>query len=257
MKTMKLNILIILILIPVLSLSAQEYKVSAPANGRVILKNFSGRLPVEGYKGNEIIITSESGEFETPERAKGLKPLYSSGTDNSGIGISVEKEGQNVNITCLLPFTRGTDYAIKVPENLAVEIESGCENSNNISVSNLKGEIVIKNCHDINLKEISGPVVLSSIAGNINVDFGSFPINKPCSINSVSGDVDVILPQKAEVQVELSTIQGSFYSDFDVKQTEKDLRRIGGNRMSFDLNGGGFKFDITTVTGNIYLRKGK
>lgn len=257
MKTIKLNILIILILLPVLSLSGQEFKVAAPANGRVILKNFSGELPVEGYKGNEIIISSASGKAETPERAKGLKPIYSSGTDNSGIGVSVEKEGSNVNITCLLPFTRNANYSIKIPENISVEIESGCENSNHISITNMNNEIVIKNCHDIDLKNITGPVVLSSISGNINVDFGSFSANKPSSINSVSGDIDVTIPQKAEAQIELSTINGSFYSDFEVKQAEKNLKRIGGSQMSFDLNGGGFKFDITTVTGNIYLRKGK
>lgn len=246
-----------LILVPVLSLSAQDYKIAAPANGRVILKNFSGDLPVEGYNGKEIIISSSSGKLETPERAKGLKPVYPSGPDNSGIGVSVEKDGSNVNITCLIPFTRSAGYSIKVPENLAVEIESGCENSNQISVTNMRSEIVIKNCHDIDLKAVTGPVVLSTISGDINIDFGSYSANKPSSINSISGDIDITLPEKTEAQVELSTINGSFFSDFEVKQTDKNLNRIGGNQLSFDLNGGGFKLDITTVTGNVYLRKGK
>jgi hypothetical protein len=34
------------------------------------------------------------------------------------------------------------------------------------------------------------------------------------------------------------------------------MKKIGGNDMNYSLNGGGFKFNIGTVSGNIYLRKG-
>ena len=38
--------------------------------------------------------------------------------------------------------------------------------------------------------------------------------------------------------------------------TQKNLKKVGGNKLNFPLNGGGFKFSIATVSGNIYLRKG-
>lgn len=236
-------------------LAAQEYKIEA-SSGKVIFKNFSGDLPIEGYQGNQIVISSGNEQVTTPERAKGLKPVYPAGTDNTGMGLSAVKTGNTVTITCLLPFGRGTGYTIRVPENLSVELESSCEYANNVNVTGLKNEIVIKTCHNIDLKNITGPVVLSSISGDINVAFGSSLSDKPSSINAISGDVDITLPSKAPVSIGMSTINGGFYSDFDIAETQKNMKRIGGSNLDFDLNGGGFKFDVVTVTGNVYLRKG-
>jgi hypothetical protein len=54
----------------------------------------------------------------------------------------------------------------------------------------------------------------------------------------------------------MGTINGGFYSDFDISDSQKDMKRVGGNHLNASLNGGGFKFSIETVNGNIYLRKG-
>lgn len=258
MKNYRFGILMILLMLSVQILVAQNYKVAAPSgkDGKLVLKNFSDDLPIEGYTGNTIEITSSEGQLNPPERAKGLKAIYPSGTDNTGVGVSVEKEGNNVIITCLIPFTKHSAYSFKVPDNLAVEIESGCENSTNISVTGMKNEIAIKTCHDVDLKNITGPVVISSISGDINVAFSQTVSDKPSSINAISGDVDLTIPAKSPLNVELSTINGGFFSDFEISQTEKELRRIGGNNIDFTLNGGGPKFSIVTVSGNVYLRKG-
>jgi lia operon protein LiaG len=258
MKTMKIGILSILLLSTIGLASAQEYKaaVQNTKDTRLILKDFNGLLPIEGYAGNEIIITSTEGKLEIPEKAKGLKAIYPSGSDNTGIGLDVQKNGNQVIVTCLIPFTRNGEYKVKVPDNVAIEITSGCERSNNISVSDLKGEIDVKNCQDITLKNVSGPLVLSTIGGNIDVTFGSLNSEKPFSVNSISGDVDITLPAKTGTNLEMHTVNGGIYSDFDFAEMQKDLKRVGGNNMSFPLNGGGFKFSITTVSGNIYLRKG-
>lgn len=260
MKNFRLLISASMLILITLNLAAQDYRIAAPAgkDGKVILKNFSGDLPIEGYQGNEIVVTSSSGKFEPPARAKGLKPIYSAGTDNTGMGLSVEKEGNIVRINCLLPFTRGADFSMKIPENLAVELESGCEYNNNVTVTGMKNEIVIKTCHNIDLQNITGPVVLSSISGDINIGFSSTISDRQSSINSISGDVDITLPAKTPVTIDMSTIQGGFYSDFEITETQnqKNMKRIGGNNLNFNLNGGGFKFDVVTVTGNVYLRKG-
>jgi DUF4097 and DUF4098 domain-containing protein YvlB len=143
-----------------------------------------------------------------------------------------------------------------VPDNLALEFTSGCERSNDISVKNMKNEIDVKSCHDIELKDVTGPLVLSTISGDIDITFSSINSVKSSSVNSISGDIDITIPLKTATNLELRTVSGGFYSDFDFTETQKDLRKVGGNELSFPLNGGGFKFSIGTVSGNIYLRKG-
>jgi len=259
MKTIKISLITLFIIITAGSLSAQEYKIPVQnsKDGRLILKDFNGLLPVEGYSGNEIIITATSENLVPPAKAKGLKPIYPSGTDNTGIGIDVQKIDNLITVTCLIPFTQDGDYKIRVPENIALEFSSGCERSNDISVKNMKNEIDIKSCHDIKLSDVTGPLVLSTISGNIDITYSSINPVKSSSVNSISGDIDITLPEKTATDLELRTVTGGLYSDFDFTDTQKNLKKVGGNEMNFQLNGGGFRFSIGTVSGNIYLRKGK
>jgi lia operon protein LiaG len=259
MKTMKTSIIALIMLLSAGVLSAQEYKVTVanPKDTRLVLKDFSGALPIEGYAGADIVITAVDGEFTPPEKAKGLKPIYPAGSDNTGIGLDVQKSDNRIVITCLMPFTRHGEYKMKVPESMSIELSSGCERNNDVNVKNMKGEIDIETCHDIKLEDVTGPLVLSTISGNIDVTYSTINTTKSSSVNSISGDVDITLPVKTATNLDLSVISGAIYSDFDFSDSQKNLKKIGGNETNFSLNGGGFKFSIGSVSGNIYLRKGQ
>ena len=147
MNSIKRTIIALLLIMPALCISAQSFKVAAPtgSDALLVLKGFSGDMPVEGYAGTEIEIKTEAEKITAPERAKGLKAIYPAGTDNSGIGVQVDKKGNVTTITCLIPFTRRSEYSFRIPENLAVSIESGCENDNNITIS---GQIGRASCRE-------------------------------------------------------------------------------------------------------------
>jgi lia operon protein LiaG len=261
-KTMKTKMIFtgsIFALLMAGSISAQEYKVTVDnaKSGKLSLNNFSGDLKIEAYTGNEILFSPAGGEEMTvPERAKGLKPVYGGGVDNTGVGLSVEKNGSNVSVTCLLPFTNSHEYTIKVPENMSIEVKSECQNNNDIYINGMKNEIEIQSCQSIKLKGVSGPLVLSTISGDIEVTFDNIATGKPFSINSISGEIDITLPAKIAADIEMNSVSGRMYSDFDFSDKSKDMNQIGGNELNTKLNGGGAKFSIVTVSGNIYLRKG-
>ncbi len=256
---MKISLIALLIFCTAGIISAQEFKITTTnsRDTRVILKDFSGQLPIEGYNGTDIIITSTSEDLTPPEKAKGLKPVFPAGTDNTGIGLDVEKTDNVISITCLLPFTRDGEYKMKVPENLSIELSSGCERNNDVTVKNMKNEIDLKTCHDIKLENVTGPLVLSTISGNIDITYSNINSAKSSSVHSVSGDIDITLPVKTATDLELNVVSGAIYSDFDFSESQKNLKKIGGNETNFALNGGGFKYSIGSVSGNIYLRKGQ
>jgi hypothetical protein len=237
---------------------AQDYKVPVdnPSGKTLQLDNFSGKLTINGYSGNEIIVTPAGKIDPPPDRAKGLKPVFSNGTDNTGVGLNIENEGDRVIINCLIPFTAPKEYTIQVPESMSLSISSKCENSSDLYISRMKSEIEVQSCHSVDLDQVSGPLVLSTIAGNINVKFGIVNTSKPFSINTVSGEIDITMPSRLAADIDLGTVTGSMYSDFDFNQNSKDLNRVGGNHLNYKMNGGGTKFSIVTVSGNIYLRKG-
>jgi len=260
---MKKNYFVLIFSVLILAANAtlaQDYKIPVEnsKSGKLSLINFQGDLPIEGYNGSEIIITSSANRVVShPERAKGLKPIYPGGTDNTGLGLSVEKNGNQVTIQCLLPLTVRGEYKIKVPDNLALKIESGCERSNNISIQNTKNEIEIKNCQSISLKNVTGPLVLSTISGDIDIVYNTINTDKPISINSVSGEIDISLPEKTAANLEMKTITGIIYSDFDFPNDKTTMKQIAGSTVKYALNGGGVDLKIMSVSGNIYLRKGK
>ena len=99
MKTFKTSFIALIFILGTGIVSAQEYKIAVanPKEGRLVLKDFNGTLPIEGYNGTEIIITSKSGEFSPPEKAKGLKPIYPAGSDNTGIGLRCSEDRKYYN----------------------------------------------------------------------------------------------------------------------------------------------------------------
>ena len=73
MKTMKIATILVLSFLCTGILSSQEFKIpfQNSKDGKLILRNFIGTLPIEGYSGNDIIITSASPAetFNPPEKA--------------------------------------------------------------------------------------------------------------------------------------------------------------------------------------------
>ena len=258
MKKMKYIFSLFVLLAAVKWSHAQEYKVATENNkeAKLTLLDFNGELPIEGYSGNEIIVVPTHGHFETPERAKGLKPVYGGGTDNSGIGIYMEKNGNSITLRCLVPFTQDASYKLRVPENMALKIERDCARSGETTIQNIKNEIEMKGCHEVTLKNVTGPLVVSTISGGINVVFTEIQKDKPIYLSAISGDVDVTLPAKSPVDLEMSTVSGNMYSDFDLTATNKDMHRVGGGNLKAQLNGGGTSLKLKDISGNIYLRKG-
>ena len=120
-----------------------------------------------------------------------MKPIYPAGTDNTGIGLDVQKIDNLITVTCLIPFTQDGEYKIRVPENMAIELSSGCERNNDIEIKGMKNEIDIENCHDIKLDNVTGPLVLSTISGNIDITYSTINTTKSSSVNSISGDIDI------------------------------------------------------------------
>lgn len=95
-------------------------------------------------------------------------------------------------------------------------------------------------------------VVVETINGNITVT------GKLTSIKakSISGFVDVAVSPQLKADLRLSTITGTMYSDLDLSTEDKNLKHVGGSRVAKELNGGGKPFELETISGDIFLRKG-
>jgi hypothetical protein len=213
-------------------------------------------ISIEGYDGSEVIIRNKDYKAP-PERAKGLRPLYGAGQDNTGIGLSVEESNGILKI--VQASVSDGEFEVKVPNNVRVMIEEVNWGGGDIRVRDHEGEIEIKSkTGDIDLQNITGPVIASSTSGNVDVTFSGVSDENPTSISVVSGYIDVTMPASSKADLRLNSISGEIYTnlDLDLKANKDDLKLLGGGRkVESTLNGGGVAMDLKTISGDIYLRK--
>ncbi|MEM6841833.1 MAG: DUF4097 family beta strand repeat-containing protein [Bacteroidota bacterium] len=237
---------------------SQEYRAPMSANTiRLVLHNTE--VSVEGYDGNELVVNARGYEAP-PKRADGLRPLYSGGTDNSGIGLSINEK--NDQVTVLKVGRNDVDYEFKVPKNTTVIVEELNFSGEDLKMKNLSGEIEVKTTSsDIDLDNVTGPIIANSVSGDVEIKFSQVNQQKPCSITIVSGDVDISMPAQTQANLKLGSVSGEVYTNFDIAMDEQEggnveLVRIGmGKPIKGTINNGGVDMQVKTVSGNIYLRK--
>ena len=262
MNTLNKILIICFLITGVSNLNAQKLNFDIKTGDQVCITNVLGEIKVEEHSGSEIIVETNY-KKQIPARAKGLKAIYSNGLDdNTNIGINSSKEGKVLTLTGLGKETKHKNYLFKIPKgvNLKIDCKSPFASANPIVVRNFSSEIEISTLMpSVRLDQITGPVILDLINGNVDIVFSKLDQKSPVSISAINGNVDITMPSETSANLELSSINGEFYTDFDIKMDQKEKKGLsyagGGNKIKTQINGGGAKFAVKTINNNIYLRK--
>jgi len=234
----------------------------------------SQNVTIIGHDKNEIIISTDfSGEYidkpikhkEAPDRAAGLQPISASASDNTGIGLVVDKNENSFSVLKMSQNARNKSYKFMVPDKAKLMINDiHADVNTTYLINNYKGEVEINALNSqINMENVSGPVVANATNGNVEIEFTKVTPEKPNSILSVNGYVDVTLPQETKADLQLHTMNGEAYTDWeiDVDKEATNAMPVVANMNMFNIegtiNGGGIPISIQSVNGDIYLRKKK
>ncbi|MGK7391452.1 MAG: DUF4097 family beta strand repeat-containing protein [Candidatus Cyclobacteriaceae bacterium M2_1C_046] len=231
----------------------QDYKLNMNS-GTLVFSEVS-KLTIEGTSGNEVIFSSTGGKA-IPERAAGLKPINSLGLqDNTGVGLSVKKTDGNYYHVSEVLRNSDSRYVVKVPKGVKVQVEQNSVHGSKIEIKDLSSDIEVSSRYsNVVLNNISGSALINSVHGDIEAIF--IDLNKPVSIVSAHGAVDVTLPASTKGDIKMSSKFGDIFTDMDIKyDTNGDMRQITST-VSGKLNGGGgTEIFLESKHGNIYLRK--
>ena len=90
-------------------------------------------------------------------------------------------------------------------------------------------------------------------AESINADFTVTGDTGPLKIKSISGFIDLAVPENRSASLDFSTISGTIYTDHRLSSTisEKNVMAHVQNR----LNSGGETIKLETISGDIFFRK--
>ncbi len=250
---MKKIAIILIAFLAVGQLNAQDYTKSLQGIKKVKVSSESG-VDIKVSNQNELRIVADG--HKIPEKAKGLKAVYSGGTDNTELGMYIQKEGETLVIKNLKGM-HSKLLEIYLPKTINIIVEKS--NLGNVSLSGFSSEIeAAANVGNITLKDVTGPVVARTATGEINVIFNKVNQNSPISLMSSTGAVDVSLPSGTPANLELKTSMGEIYTDFDIKFPVEDnnMKLVRGKRaIKTELNNGGVEISLRSSVGNIYLRK--
>ena len=256
------TLIIPLLLLTVLDVHAQEF--SMQPKGKVSeltveIQNLYTDLKIEGDKGDAIRVQADHYKG-VPEKAAGLRPLSAAGPDNTGMGIYINQSGNTVTISGTYRGRQRTNYQITLPANIKLRINYGTFRSDDILVHGMRNEVDIKSqVGDIKLEDVTGPIIANTLSADINVVFSSLNQSSPSSLASVSGDIDITLPDNSKGDFRLNTVSGEVYTDFDFAMVNKSPHHQywPGTSAAARINGGGVEFAVKSVSGDIFIRKAK
>lgn len=262
MKTLRILTLFIFCFFYTYSFSqvkTHEIDVKDPASSKLSLIGLAGDILITGNNSNKITITA-NGIKPKPKQAEGLKRVGSGGTDNTGIGANQRSIGSNIILTGAIPMSSETQYKVSIPENMKLNIELSIFSSGDVIIKGLNSDIEadVKNSN-IKLIDITGPTIINNLSGDINIEYSKLNQSSPFSIKAISGDIDISMPENTPANLEFRCMSGGIYTDFDIEtnnQKAGSLKHVGGGSKVHSLiNGGGVKFVVSAISGNIYLRK--
>ena len=217
----------------------KTYRVGA--GGQVRIGNVSGDVIVTGYDGDSIIVT-------------GTKQ----GRDRDLIEVEDRSGAGNVDVGVRYPKRCNCDASIRfdvqVPRSIAYQFDQISSVSGDVRVSGVTGRLHASAVSgDVDIKDVAGTVSASSVSGDVAVEINRLDGADDMKFNTVSGDVNVMLPSNLDADVDMSSFSGSIKTDFGI---EVRSERYGSrNSARGKLGDGSRRLKMSSVSGDLSLRQ--
>lgn len=241
-------------------LSENEYRMNLRNSADIsVFINISGGMEVRSYAGNELRIEGVRTPPQRPEAAEGLRSLFTQATDNTNLGLSVTWEDNQVRISSARRHSG--DYILHLPNKVRLVYQETSPGYGGISVRGHKGVLELNSTlASIDLHEVTGPALIHSQAGNIEIAFSELSQAGETRIQANAGNIDLSMPANTPANWHLRATVGDIFTDMDINVDGRmDMDNPGGLRGNFTLegvsNGGGVVMNVRSGAGNIYIRK--
>lgn len=217
----------------------QTYPLSA--NGKVSVSNVNGSITIDTWDRKEVKLEA----VKTADTKEGLSEVEIK-IDARADSLTVETNYDNWkrdggNRGWKNYNKRTVEYRLTVPKNAVLdEIETvngsvNITNSNNLTkASTVNGQVTATN--------LRGTAELSTVNGTVEANFDQLQSSSKISLNTVNGQVNLVIPSDANATVKADTVNGSINNDFGLpvrkgQYVGRDLYgKIGSGEVQIRLN---------------------
>lgn len=230
----------------------------AIADGRWIsVRNLNGNVEVTRGAGDRVeVIALRRTRRGDPDYVRFEVRKYGSGDQNV---LICALWGENADCDEYSSRSRGdrrsrdndvvVDFSVRVPRSVKVAAHTV---NGEVRVEDVAAEVDAENINgDVVVSTVGGPVNARTTNGSVRATMGKFDLNTDLAFSSINGSVVVEFTGDIDADVELSTTNGRFLTDFPVTISG----RIDPRRLRATLGKGGPRVRLSTVNGNVELRK--
>lgn len=141
------------------------------------------------------------------------------------------------------------EFRVRVPRGVKVGAHSV---NGEVRVEDVAAEVDAESVNgSVIVSTMGGPVNARTVNGSVRASMGKFDLNSDLRFSSVNGSVVAEFSSEVNAEVDLSTVNGRFLTDFPVTISG----RIDPRRLRATLGKGGPRIRLSTVNGNVELRK--
>ena len=141
------------------------------------------------------------------------------------------------------------DYALTVPRKAvleSIELING-----RIDIDAVEGNVKATSINgSVTARGLMGEAKLSTINGPLEVVFTQLDESKPISLNSVNGNVTLIIPSNSNAMIRASTVHGAITNDFGIQVKHGEYV---GHNLDGQIGSGGPKIKLENVNGAIRI----
>ena len=141
------------------------------------------------------------------------------------------------------------DFEVRLPKGVNIGAWSV---NGEVSVDGATGEVEAGSVNgSVDATSTGGPVQASSVNGTVHARMGRIGSTEDLEFSSVNGNVIAEFGEDIDAQIELSTVNGRFQTDWPVTITG----RVDPRHLRATIGKGGRRIRLSTVNGNVELRK--
>jgi len=141
------------------------------------------------------------------------------------------------------------DFEVRVPKGVKVGVWTV---NGGASVDGVTNEVLASTVNgSVEATSTGGPVQASTVNGSVHATMGRLDGNQDLTFKSVNGTVVAEFTGDIDADIDLSTVNGRFQTDWPVTITG----RIDPRHLRATLGKGGRRIRLSTVNGNVELRK--
>ena len=217
------------------------------------IQNINGDVHIAVWDQNEVKVDAVKRAYQR-ERLDEAKIVVENTADS--VRIKTEYPERNQTFTDQGPRRYNNpatvDYTLTIPRK--ARLDSAELVNGTLEIDGAEGDVKAASVNgQLKARGLVGEVKLSTVNGSVEATMTRLDDSKAVTLNSVNGNIVLIIPANAGALIKASTVHGGITNDFGL--TVNDGQYVGHD-LSGQIGSGGPRIRLNNVNGSIAVKRG-